>query len=320
VVHTYPKGTLLFFARSINNSEFVPQGPTPFDVTIYLVDHSIEERSTIAHALVANYAYAHGIEAKTYKSHQPRVEYAHVNLTSQQIDNSLLKIKANLTDHTFSPSLSVLIDSGAKRDFVSAETIHKLELVTKRLDKTLRVSLANSKTTVIANQYATLSITLLSGFVITKNFVVLNTSDSLANIIIGLPWLKDENSDINWTTANALNRQTNSIIFSSAITTPRPTLVEITTAYKMKHIIEQNDTYTAFFFATVIQISDDASLAAAKVTSEIPHNLLGRSADDEFHIKNDTGPAYDAISHTLLNQCNHTDTIFNGLPPLPWCL
>jgi hypothetical protein len=43
--------------------------------------------------------------------------------------------------------------------------------------------------------------------------VVLNTSDSLANIIFGLPWLKDDNFDINWTTGTALNRQTNSIIF-----------------------------------------------------------------------------------------------------------
>jgi hypothetical protein len=45
----------------------VPQGPTPFDVTIYIVDHTIEERSTIAHASVANYAYGYGIEAETYK-------------------------------------------------------------------------------------------------------------------------------------------------------------------------------------------------------------------------------------------------------------
>jgi hypothetical protein len=115
--------------------------------------------------------------------------------------------------------------------------------------------------------------------------------DSLANIILGLPWLKDDNPDINWTTGTALNRQTqtNSIILSSAVTTPRPASVEITTTNKMKRILEQNDKDAAFFFATVIQISNDASLAATKVTGEIPHNLLGRSADDEFHIGADLG-------------------------------
>jgi hypothetical protein len=126
VVHDYTKGTFLFSARSVNSSDFVPHGPTPFDVTIYLADHTIEERSTIAHASVPNYAYAHGIEAKTYKSHQPLVEYAHVSLTSQQIDNGLLKVQANLTNHTSSPSLYVLIDSGAERDFISAKTVDKL--------------------------------------------------------------------------------------------------------------------------------------------------------------------------------------------------
>jgi hypothetical protein len=179
----------------------------------------------------------------------------------------------------------------------------------------LRVSLADSKTTVIANQHATLSITLLNGFVITRIFVVLNASDSLANIILGLPCLKEGNSDINWTTGSALNRQTNSIILSSAVTTPRPASVEITTANKMKRIIEQNDKDAAFFFATVTQMSDDASLHAAKVTSEMPHNLLGRSADDEFHIGTDLGHAFDARLHTLLNQYIHTDTTFDDLPP-----
>jgi hypothetical protein len=82
-------------------------------VSIYLADHAIEERSTIAHAPAANYAYAHGIETKAYKSHQPRVEYAHVNLISQQIENGFLKIQTSLTDHTSSPSLSVLNVSGA---------------------------------------------------------------------------------------------------------------------------------------------------------------------------------------------------------------
>jgi hypothetical protein len=59
--HAYPKGTFLFSARFVNMSEFVPEGPTPFDVTIYLADHTIEERSTITHAYVADYAYAHEI-------------------------------------------------------------------------------------------------------------------------------------------------------------------------------------------------------------------------------------------------------------------
>jgi hypothetical protein len=93
VVHTYPKGTFPFSPRYVNNREFVPQGQRPFDVTIYLANHTIEERSTIARASIANYAHAHGIEAKTNKSHQPRVEYANVNLTSQQIDNGLLKFR-----------------------------------------------------------------------------------------------------------------------------------------------------------------------------------------------------------------------------------
>jgi hypothetical protein len=83
----------------------------------------------------------------------------------------------------------------------------------------------------------------------------------------------------------------------------------------MKRILEQNDKDTAFIFATVIQISNDASLAATKVTCEIPHNLLGRSADDEFHIGTDLGPAFDARLHTLLNQYNHADTVFDDPPP-----
>jgi hypothetical protein len=46
-------------------------------------------------------------------------------------------------------------------------------------------------------------------------------------------------------------------------------------------------------FSTVIQISDDASLAAvAKVKGDVPHiNLLGRSAHDEFHIEIELGRA-----------------------------
>jgi hypothetical protein len=150
--------------------------------------------------------------------------------------------------------------------------------------------------------------------------VNLNTSDSLANTILGLPWLKDENSYINWTTGTALNRQTKYIIFSSPVTAPRPASVEVITANKMKRIVEQNDKDTAFFFVTLIQISDDASLVAAKVIGEVPHNLLGRSADDAFRIETDLGPAYDARSHTSLNQYNHTYTAFDDLPPLPWYL
>jgi hypothetical protein len=83
----------------------------------------------------------------------------------------------------------------------------------------------------------------------------------------------------------------------------------------MKRIIEQNDKDNALLVATVIQISDDASLAALKVTSEIPHNLLARSADDEFHIEADLGLAYDARLHTLPNQNNHTYIVFDDLPP-----
>jgi hypothetical protein len=84
----------------------------------------------------------------------------------------------------------------------------------------------------------------------------------------------------------------------------------------MKRIIEQNDKDTAFFFATVIQISDDASMAAAKVIGEIPYNLLGRSVANEFHIETDLGPTSDAKLHTLLNPYNHIhDTIFFVLPP-----
>jgi hypothetical protein len=65
LLHIYPKGTFLFSGLCVKSSEFVPQGPTLFKVIIYLDDHTIEERSSFAHASAANYVYEHGIETKT---------------------------------------------------------------------------------------------------------------------------------------------------------------------------------------------------------------------------------------------------------------
>ena len=160
LIEQYPVGTYLFTNNDDNDN--TPE-PIPWNVNVFLADHTIEDRLMQADrdATKASIEKLNAIllemenqsertkfdinelmpsttnrndfvermnRRKLSKPHQPRFETIACNLTNQQDDNPLLVFTANIVSpyaNVTQTDATFLLDCGASRDFISSNEVAK---------------------------------------------------------------------------------------------------------------------------------------------------------------------------------------------------
>ncbi|SPC67452.1 uncharacterized protein UHOD_11751 [Ustilago sp. UG-2017b] len=119
---------------------------------------------------------------------------------SQPPGNQYLSTSLCFLSHPSLPMHYVMIDSGATTNFIDSRfaTLHSLPLTSKPLAETLL--LADGKTQVINSKVVQLSCLVAELFPSDITFQV--TDLDLCPIILGLPWLKGANPNIDWQSGN----------------------------------------------------------------------------------------------------------------------
>ncbi|SPC67464.1 uncharacterized protein UHOD_11753 [Ustilago sp. UG-2017b] len=108
------------------------------------------------------------------------------------------------SEHVATDLHDVMIDSGATTNFIDSRfvTLHSLPLTSKLLTETLL--LADGKTQIIISEEVQLSCLVAELFPSDITFQV--TDLGLCPIILGLPWLKGANPNIDWQSGNITTR------------------------------------------------------------------------------------------------------------------
>ncbi|SPC61665.1 uncharacterized protein UHOD_11627 [Ustilago sp. UG-2017b] len=123
---------------------------------------------------------------------------------SQTSGNQYLSTSLCFLSRPSVPVHDVMIDSGATTNFIDSRfvTLHSLPLTSKLLTETLL--LADGKTQVIISEEVQLSCLVAELFPSDITFQV--TDLGLCPIILGLPWLKGANPNIDWQPGNITTR------------------------------------------------------------------------------------------------------------------
>ncbi|SPC67056.1 uncharacterized protein UHOD_11464 [Ustilago sp. UG-2017b] len=123
---------------------------------------------------------------------------------SQPPGNQYLSTSLCFLSHPSLPVHYVMINSGATTNFIDSRfaTLHSLPLTSKPLAETLL--LADGKTQVIISKEVQLSCLVAELFPSDITFQV--TDLGLCPIILGLPWLKGANPNIDWQSGNITTR------------------------------------------------------------------------------------------------------------------
>jgi hypothetical protein len=189
---------------------------------------------------------------------------------------------------------TILIDSGAQRDFVSACWIQQHSAITSDLEHTLRVRLANGQiqATRLQLPHATLSFGPHST---TRSFTV--TDLQAFDVILGKPWLTDINPDIDWST-NAITSPFHCSATSSQL--PQPVIHLLTAKRVIKALRNPS---SVGFYATLRQLS----IADTPSTTDHP--------PDAFKPSTALSPDNESKLHKLLDAHRSTFASPSGLNP-----
>ena len=279
-VHTYPPGTYLFnrVDLSTGQNENTSNRITIVPYDVFLLDHTAEDR--ILTATAASESHHLNIlqktsenpkypqnphrkpkknpknepTQKTIKSHQPRMELPLCSITNTSLSDGLLIFGGTLDQspkNTTTYDAKVMVDSGASRDFISRSYVKKHNLAQESLAQKLRVALADGRQVVVGNG---VTLTLAMGTTkITKQFVVTELTEDF-DIILGMPFLRTYNPQINWQNGTITMPSANEIL--NTILRPRQPDVQVLHANAMARLVKKsskNDT-VKFFLAHLNEI------------------------------------------------------------------
>jgi hypothetical protein len=166
--------------------------------------------------------------------------------SAHQLDTQLLVCDGTVNGHP----ATVLIDSGAQRDFVSNRFIARHALSTTPLDQPLRIRLANGQLQATRQHLPDATVSF-GPHTTTRPLTV--TSIDAFDIILGKPWLTDVNPSIDWTTNTILTPFRFTVTSS---TLPQPTIHVITAKRALKALRNRDN---AGFYATLKDISPSSS-------------------------------------------------------------
>ena len=176
------------------------------------------------------------------------------SITDTSLSDGLLIFGGTLDQspkNTTAYDAKVMVDSGASRDFISRSYVKKHNLAQESLAQKLRVALADGRQVVVGNG---VTLTLAMGTTkITKQFVVTELTEDF-DIILGMPFLRTYNPQINWQNGTITMPSANEIL--NTILRPRQPDVQVLHANAMARLVKKsskNDT-VKFFLAHLNEI------------------------------------------------------------------
>ena len=146
------------------------------------------------------------------------LRHAHIATSLTRYNSDPIHLPVSLT--ALSRVLQALIDSGASLNFIHESIVSSYRLKTEPCPP-VRVSLANGSILTHSNRQVTLKITI-AGVPQTLTFLV--APIGIHSMILGMPWLEEQNPDINWKLRTVSPRSKNSPSSPVAIESPTTTV------------------------------------------------------------------------------------------------
>lgn len=295
LIKTYPAGTDLFTRPVVPGQPLREAvGPTRWPTQVwYDPPSSTPLLSTLGPSSPPTTPTSPPLAPPCKPPPPPEPPLSHVvSLSDPAASEQLITFEATargFRDNSF--AASTLLDSGASRNFVSAQYVKTLDLPIKKGEKT-RVRQANGQITATSD-YVELTYTL-GDLIFTDTFTVLAALSF--DVILGKPWLTRYNPDINWTDNTVALRGTT----LRAAKHDRPPVVTTLTAHKMRKVLRKQGVDA--FIATL----DDLDAMDA-ITPPLEDPLTSVTTDQTSE--------WTSKLHTLLRRHRQTFNAPETLPP-----
>ena len=120
----------------------------------------------------------------------------------------------------------VLLDSGASENFVSSSFKETTQLKTRELLRRVRVNMANGETHYVCNETRPFNLEIGVYQTQVKNALVMASPDW--DVVLGRPWLQEENPVIDWKNLKVTCRNTGKLLFNLHLQAAQPTISLVT--------------------------------------------------------------------------------------------
>jgi hypothetical protein len=282
LVKTYPRGTQLFTRPRVQGQpERETVGPIRWPVQVWYDPPSRRFTPVNAKPLFAKLPEASVSPPPPPTSTKPMPEPIPIDIGEPPLSI------VNLTDHRLQDQLvifagevegepvSVLLDSGASRNFISRDFAQQACITLRQGDR-LRVRQANGQIS-STDEHADI-VLRISDVTFNESFVVtdlgIRANGNSYDLILGKPWLTHHNPQIDWT-SNTANIQGKVI---SGITHQRPASVSVLNATKMAKQLRKHGT-TAFIALVTAAPPDSAATAKPTLEEQLTNVSTDQSAE-----------------------------------------
>lgn len=281
VVKEYPARTRLFTRPGPNvDSDREAVGPLPWPVVVYYdpPSSSSEFERSVSHASASSSGQLYSIGNLGYEPttandisvSNSRMETVYVTSLVTTTDNALITFPTEVNG----VPLTVLVDCGASRDFIGSHVISKCSLPVESATR-VRVRLANGTVSTTALQ-CPLQFSLQS-YTTSRIFTV--TELQGYDIILGKPWLTQENPGVNWKTHEI---KIGDLLLQGLLVDRRPSL-QVINSIDMTKTLRKKDTSAWIVNVKTVDDDYDATWAPDAAPSELPTTELPDPFTSKLH-------------------------------------